>query len=278
VEHRTTGALGRAATGRIECRSVCKAFQDTAEGTEVVALDGLTLDIEPREFLTLLGPSGCGKSTLLNIMAGFERPDDGQVLLDGHPVKTPGPDRGVVFQDYALFPWLNVRQNVEYGLREKGLAKAEVAETGRSFIRMVGLTGFERRYPHELSGGMRQRVALARVLAINPQILLMDEPFAAVDAQTRVILQEELQRVWMQTQKTVVFVTHSVDEAIYLSDRVTVMTARPGTVKAIVPIDLPRPRDATSDAFNAFRRDITHLIEVESRKVFAASAALADAG
>jgi NitT/TauT family transport system ATP-binding protein len=267
MERRAASTLEHA--GRIECQSVRKTYKDAAEGTEVVALDGLTLSIEPREFLTLLGPSGCGKSTLLNIVAGFEKPDGGQVLLDGRLVMTPGPDRGVVFQDYALFPWLNVQQNVAYGLREKGLPKAEVKATGQRFIRMVGLTGFERRYPHELSGGMRQRVALARVLAIDPQILLMDEPFAAVDAQTRVILQEELQRLWMQTLKTVVFVTHSVDEAIYLSDRVTVMTARPGSVKAIVPIDLARPRDATSDAFNAYRREITHLIEVESRRVFA---------
>ena len=275
MEHRAESSLDRA--GRIECRSVRKAFQDTAEGNEVVALDGLTVDIAPREFLTLLGPSGCGKSTLLNIIAGFEKPDSGQVLFNGRVVTRPGPDRGVVFQDYALFPWLNVEQNVAYGLREKGLPKAEVAATAQRFIRMVGLTGFDRRYPHELSGGMRQRVALARVLAIDPQVLLMDEPFAAVDAQTRVILQEELQRLWMQTLKTVVFVTHSVDEAIYLSDRVTVLTARPGTVKAIVRIDLPRPRDATSDAFNTYRRDITQLIEVELRKVFATSTALAGA-
>ena len=273
MEHRTQGTVESAGAGRIKCRSVRKAYQDAAEGTEIVALGGLSLDIEAREFLTLLGPSGCGKSTLLNIIAGFEKPDGGEVMLNNQTVEKPGPDRGVVFQDYALFPWLNVQQNVEYGLREKGLAKAEREETTRSFIRMVALTGFERRYPHELSGGMRQRVALARVLAINPQILLMDEPFAAVDAQTRVFLQEELQRIWMQTQKTVVFVTHSVDEAIYLADRVTVMTARPGTVKAIVPIELPRPRDPTSDAFNRFRRDITQLIEVESRKVFATALA-----
>ena len=269
MEHRAQGALERTNAGRIECRAVRKSYRDAAEGTEVVALDGLDLHIEPREFLTLLGPSGCGKSTLLNIIAGFEKPDGGAVFLDGRPITRPGPDRGVVFQDYALFPWLNVQQNIEYGLREKGLATAEIKETTRRFVGMVGLTGFERRYPHELSGGMRQRVALSRVLAINPQILLMDEPFAAVDAQTRVILQEELQRIWMQTQKTVVFVTHSVDEAIYLSDRVTVMTARPGTVKAIVPIDLPHPRDATSDSFNQYRREITQLIATESRKVFA---------
>jgi NitT/TauT family transport system ATP-binding protein len=272
VEYGAAGTLGQSAAGRIECQSVRKTYRDAAEGTEVLALDGLTLDIEPREFLTLLGPSGCGKSTLLNILAGFEKPDAGKVLLNGVPIERPGPDRGVVFQDYALFPWLNIQQNVEYGLREKGLAKSETHTIAQRFLAMVGLSGFERRFPHELSGGMRQRVALIRVLAIDPKILLMDEPFAAVDAQTRTILQEELQRLWMQTLKTVVFVTHSVDEAIYLADRVTVMTARPGVVKTIVPIDLPRPRDSTSDGFNRYRRAITQLIEVESRKVFAAAA------
>jgi NitT/TauT family transport system ATP-binding protein len=273
VEYGIAGALSRSAAGRIECQSVHKTYRDAAEGTEIVALDGLTLDIEPREFLTLLGPSGCGKSTLLNIIAGFEKPDDGKVLLNGAPIERPGPDRGVVFQDYGLFPWLNVQQNVEYGLREKGIGKAESRASAQRFLAMVGLTGFERRFPHELSGGMRQRVALIRVLAIDPKILLMDEPFAAVDAQTRTILQEELQRLWMQTLKTVVFVTHSVDEAIYLADRVAVMTARPGLIKAIVPIDLPRPRDSTSDAFNRYRREITQLIVVESRKVFPAAVA-----
>ena len=271
MEHGVAGPLTRSAAGRIECQAIHKAYRDAAGGREIVALDGLTLDIEPREFLTLLGPSGCGKSTLLNILAGFEKPDTGRVLLNGVPVKGPGPDRGVVFQDYALFPWLNIQQNVEYGLREKGLGKAETQAIARRFLAMVGLTGFERRFPHELSGGMRQRVALIRVLAIDPQILLMDEPFAAVDAQTRAILQEELERLWMQTQKTVVFVTHGVDEAIYLSDRVTVMTARPGLIKAILPINLPRPRDPTSDAFNQYRRNITQLIEVEARKVFDAA-------
>jgi NitT/TauT family transport system ATP-binding protein len=273
VEYGAASTLGPSSAGRIECKAVRKTYRDAAEGTEVVALDGLTLDIEPREFLTLLGPSGCGKSTLLNILAGFEKPDAGKVLLNGVAIERPGPDRGVVFQDYALFPWLSVQQNVEYGLHEKGLGKEEARDIAQRFLSLVGLTGFERRFPHELSGGMRQRVALIRVLAIDPEILLMDEPFAAVDAQTRTILQEELQRLWLQTLKTVVFVTHSVDEAIYLADRVTVMTARPGGVKAIVPIDLPRPRDATSDAFNRYRREITQLIEVESRKVFAAATA-----
>ena len=195
MEYGAPGALGRSVAGRIECRSVRKTYRDAADGTEIVALDGFTLDIEPREFLTLLGPSGCGKSTLLNILAGFERPDSGKVLLNGIPIERPGPDRGVVFQDYALFPWLNIQQNVEYGLREKGMGKAESRAIAQRFLATVGLSGFERRFPHELSGGMRQRVSLIRVLAIDPEILLMDEPFAAVDAQTRIILQEELQRL-----------------------------------------------------------------------------------
>jgi NitT/TauT family transport system ATP-binding protein len=256
------------AGGQIECRGVRKVYRDLAERSEVVALDGLWLEIQPREFLTVLGPSGCGKSTLLNILAGFDKPDEGSALLDGRAIIQPGPDRGVVFQEYALFPWLTVRQNVEYGLREKGLSGGEAREIAHRYLAMVGLTGFDRKFPHELSGGMRQRVALIRVLAIDPEILLMDEPFAAVDAQTRIILQEELQRLWTQTMKTVVFITHSVDEAIYLSDRVVVMTARPGKIKQIVPIDLQRPRDPTSDAFNAYRREITRLIEAEARKVF----------
>jgi NitT/TauT family transport system ATP-binding protein len=257
----------------IRIKNVSHHFGEESDARHVLALRDTSLDIARGELLCLIGPSGCGKSTLLNILAGFERPDSGKVLLNGVPIQRPGPDRGVVFQDYALFPWLNIQQNVEYGLREKGMNKAESRAIAQRFLAMVGLSGFERRFPHELSGGMRQRVALIRVLAIDPEILLMDEPFAAVDAQTRIILQEELQRLWMQTLKTVVFVTHSVDEAIYLADRVTVMTARPGLVKAIVPIDLPRPRDSTSDAFNRYRREIAQLIEVESRKVFAAAAA-----
>jgi NitT/TauT family transport system ATP-binding protein len=271
MEHGTEGEPVSGA-GRIQCRAVRKTYRDAAGDTEVLALDGLTLDVEAEEFLMLLGPSGCGKSTLLNIMAGFERPDAGSVSVDGLAVERPGPDRGVVFQDYALFPWLNVQQNVEYGLREKGLSPAERARVAGRYLEMVGLRGFERRFPHELSGGMRQRVALIRVLAIDSQILLMDEPFAAVDAQTRTILQEELQRLWLASRKTVVFVTHSVEEAVFLADRIAVMTSRPGLVKAIVPVDLPRPRDMTSDAFNRYRRDVTQLIEVEARKAFAPSA------
>jgi NitT/TauT family transport system ATP-binding protein len=270
MEQRTQGPLV-ADAGRIECRAVRKSYRDAAEDEEILALDRLTLDIEAGEFLMLLGPSGCGKSTLLNIIAGFEKPDAGSVTVDGILVETPGPDRGVVFQDYALFPWLNVHQNVQYGLREKGFKPAQAAEVADRYLEMVGLRGFEKRFPHELSGGMRQRVALIRVLAIDPKILLMDEPFAAVDAQTRAILQEEMQRLWLASRKTVVFVTHSVDEAVFLADRVAVMTSRPGVVKEIVAVDLPRPRDMTSDTFNRYRRDITRLIEVESRKVFASA-------
>jgi NitT/TauT family transport system ATP-binding protein len=269
VEYGPASTIDRT-SGQIRCEAIRKAYRPSREPNEIVALDNFDFEIRPCEFLTLLGPSGCGKSTLLNILAGFERPDSGKALLNGEPITKPGPDRGVVFQDYALFPWLTVQQNVEYGLREKGIGAAAAAKLAHRYLALVGLDGFERRFPHELSGGMRQRVALIRVLAIEPQILLMDEPFAAVDAQTRTILQEELERLWMQTPKTVVFVTHSVDEAIYLSDRVVVMTARPGRVKSVVTIDLPRPRDHTSDAFNSYRRNLTQLIAVESRRVFAA--------
>jgi NitT/TauT family transport system ATP-binding protein len=273
MEHGAQGSVA-ARTGRIECRAVRKSYRDAAEDKEVAALSGLTLDIQAEEFLMLLGPSGCGKSTLLNIIAGFEKPDAGMVTVGGVPVEKPGPDRGVVFQDYSLFPWLNVQQNVEYGLREKGRKPAEAAKRAQHYIGMVGLRGFEKRFPHELSGGMRQRVALVRVLAIDPEIMLMDEPFAAVDAQTRTILQEELQRLWLESRKTVVFVTHSVDEAIFLADRIAIMTARPGVVKEIVPVDLPRPRDPTSDAFNKYRREITRLIEIEAKKVFVPAGAI----
>ena len=248
---------------RLSCQGVSKSYFDVAEGREVVALAALDLDISDGEFVTILGPSGCGKSTLLNIVAGFDQPTQGVVLLDGAPIVGPGHDRGVVFQEYALFPWLTVEQNVAYGLKEQGLPTAEVTERAKTWIRLVGLEGYERRFSHELSGGMRQRVALIRVLANDPKSLLMDEPFAAVDAQTRALLQRELEQIWIRTHKTVLFVTHSVDEAIFLADRILVMTARPGRVKEIIPIDLPRPRDSTSDQFNAYRRLATRLIEEE---------------
>jgi len=221
---------------------VRKTYRDAADGTEIVALDGLTLDIGAREFLTLLGPSGCGKSTLLNILAGFERPDSGKVLLNGVPIERPGPDRGVVFQDYALFPWLNIQQNVQYGLREKGMDKAESSAVAQRFLAMVGLSGFERRFPHELSGGMRQRVAIARALVSGPRLLLMDEPFGALDEITRDRLNEELLQVWTSTGTTIVFVTHSIYEAAFLGQHVLLLAARPGRVRELVPVTLGTPR------------------------------------
>ena len=227
------------------------------------ALDNISLDIEHGAFVTVIGPSGCGKTTLLNILAGFERPSAGQVLLEGEPIDRPGADRGVVFQEYALFPWLTLRQNVEYGPRERGLPAPLIREITDHTLAMVRLAGAENRYPHELSGGMRQRAAIARVLVNDPKILLMDEPFAALDAQARARLQQEVGRVWMETRKTVFFVTHSVEEAVLLADRVIAMTALPGRLKADVEIKLPRPRDPTSPAFNDHRRELEGLLREE---------------
>ena len=247
----------------IACRHVSKSFYDIREGRRVVALEGVSLEIERGEFVTLIGPSGCGKTTLLNIQAGFERPSAGKVLLEGQPMDGPGADRGVVFQEYALFPWLTLRQNVEYGPRERGVPAAQACEIIGRTLQMVGLSGAENRYPHELSGGMRQRAALARVLVNDPKILLMDEPFAALDAQTRSILQREVGRLWAETGKTVLFITHSVEEAVLLGDRILAMTARPGRLKAAATVSLPRPRDATSPAFNDHRRAIENLLAEE---------------
>jgi len=229
----------------ITCRRVGKVFRDIAEGNEVVALQDVDLSIRPGEFVTLLGPSGCGKTTLLNIVAGFEQATSGDVLLEGRRVESPGPDRGVVFQDYALFPWLTVEGNVLYGLRRKRLPLREARAIARRYIDVVGLREFERRYPHELSGGMRQRVALARVLAIDPKILLMDEPFGPLDAQTRQIMGNLLLELWAGDRKAVLFVTHDLEEAIALADRVVIMSAGPeARIIGTYAIDLGRPRDA----------------------------------
>ena len=257
--------------GRIVMRGLRKRFLDIARQEEVIALDGIDLEIGDDEFLTVLGPSGCGKTTLLNIVASFETATGGEVRVDGEPVRKPGPDRGVVFQEYALFPWLSVQQNVEFGLRERGTPRSERKERVRLQIASVGLSGFERRYPHELSGGMRQRVALARVLVNDPKILLMDEPFAALDAQTRSMMQQELLGVWSAERRTAIFITHNIEEAILLGDRVVVMTARPGRIKEIVAIELPRPRDVTSAEFNEIRRRIGALLEDEVQAAFAAT-------
>ncbi len=209
-------------------------------GRRLRALDGATLHVRENEFCCVLGPSGCGKSTLLYLIAGLQRPTRGRVVVDGRPVTGPGADRGLVFQEYALLPWRTVHENVALGLKIRGIAPSERDAVARRFIELIGLRGFEDKFPHELSGGMRQRVAVARTLANSPQVVLMDEPFAAVDAQTRTNLQEELTRIWSRTKVTVIFVTHNVDEAIFLGDRVLVMTPRPGRVQAIVPVDVPR--------------------------------------
>lgn len=256
---------------RIVIRGLRKQFRDIARQEEVIALDGIDLAVADDEFLTVLGPSGCGKTTLLNIVASFESASGGEVLLDGEPVRKPGPDRGVVFQEYALFPWLTVQQNIEFGLRERRMPRLERRERVRRQIASVGLSGFEQRYPQELSGGMRQRVALARLLINNPKILLMDEPFAALDAQTRSMMQRELLGVWSAERRTVIFITHNIEEAVLLGDRVVVMTARPGRIKEIVAIELARPRDVTSTEFNEIRRRVTVLLEDEVQAAFAAT-------
>jgi sulfonate transport system ATP-binding protein len=262
----------------IVIRGLRKQFADIARQEEIVAIDGIDLDVGDDEFLTILGPSGCGKTTLLNIVAGFDHATSGEVKLDGEPVRKPGPDRGVVFQEYALFPWLSVEQNIEFGLRERRIPKAERTERVRKQIASVGLSGFEQRYPQELSGGMRQRVALGRVLANDPKILLMDEPFAALDAQTRTIMQQELLRVWGAERRTALFITHNIEEALLLGDRVVVMTARPGRIKEIVTVALPRPRDVTSTEFNHMRRRVATLLEDEVQATFAAMQGLGNAG
>jgi len=211
---------------------------------QIAALQDFNLDIREGEFFTLLGPSGCGKSTFLNVLAGLARKTGGSISIDGQPASGINREQGVVFQGYALFPWRTVLENIEVGLEIRKIPRRERRETAEQFLHLVGLSGFGQRYPHELSGGMRQRVAIARSLAYSPSLLLMDEPFAALDAQTREILQSELLRIWEQHKTTIVFITHSLDEAIYLSDRIAIMTHRPGRIKSVLDIALPRPRPA----------------------------------
>jgi NitT/TauT family transport system ATP-binding protein len=239
----------------IEIRNVSKTF--TLQGQPIHALKDATLTIRKGEFVTLIGASGCGKSTLLRIIAGFETPTSGEALMWGKPITEPEPQRGMVFQDYALFPWLSVRDNIGFGPVSRGLARSQVKEITDRFIDMVGLGKFANAYPHQLSGGMRQRVAIARVLANDAEIVLMDEPFGALDAMTRERLQEELLDIWQKTQLTVVFVTHAIEEAILLADRVVVMTPGPGRIESDNPLLLPRPRDIVSPEFNEIRRDMS---------------------
>jgi NitT/TauT family transport system ATP-binding protein len=216
-------------------------------------LNDINLSIRENEFVCFIGPSGCGKTTLLRIVAGLEDPTSGTLTLDGEPIKGPSPERGMVFQEYSLFPWRTVIDNIAFGLELRGIHPNERMVRSRQYLKMVGLERFENRYPHELSGGMKQRVAIARALVNNPRALLMDEPFGALDAQTRNIMQSELLRIWSEEKKTVVFVTHSVDEAIYLADRIVIMSARPGRIKDIIEIPLARPRNRTSSEVNQIR-------------------------
>jgi NitT/TauT family transport system ATP-binding protein len=233
---------------------------------KVVALQDIHLDIPRGQFTCLLGPSGCGKSTLLNAVAGFSTPTSGTITVDGAPVAAPGPERGMVFQEYALFPWMTVEKNIAFGLEIKGRPKARIEATVEQLLGMLSLTEFRARYPKDLSGGMRQRVAIARVLALDSPIMLMDEPFGALDALTRRNLQDELLRIWMETHKTILFVTHSIEEAIYLADRIVVMTYRPGTVKRDIIVDLPRGRDPAAPAFNDLKRELGHLVMEEQQR------------
>jgi len=247
----------------IEIRQLGKTYYSPSRDGSVVATDALhdiNLTIAPGEFISIIGASGCGKSTLLRIVAGFETLTNGQLLVMQHAVTAPGPDRGMVFQDYALFPWLTVAQNIAYGPRQAGLPKAQIDELTERYVEMVGLTKFRSRYPFELSGGMKQRVAIARVLANDPAVVLMDEPFGALDAITRDGLQHKLLEIWEVSRKTILFVTHSVDEAVFLSDRVIVLSPHPGRLKMIVPIDLPRPRDIAAPDFNRYKRELLDAI------------------
>jgi len=215
------------------------------------------------QFCAILGHSGCGKTTLLNIAAGFEQPSNGTVTIDGEPISEPGWQNTMIFQDYALFPWMSVNQNIAFGLEMKALAKHKRDEFTRHYVELVGLDGFENKYPHQLSGGMRQRVAIARALAVQPHLLLMDEPFAALDAQNRSFMQDELVRIWQREPKTVVLVTHSIDEAIKLSDCIAVMTRRPGRVKEFIHVDIPRPRDEDDTRYLRLKRHLKDLIHDE---------------
>jgi len=249
----------------IEGRNVNLTFRPPNRAP-VRALQGFDIDIHEGEFLSIVGPSGCGKSTFLNVLLGLLKPDSGDLSMDGRRIAGPGTDRAMVFQEFGLLPWRTVQHNIELGLELKGMPPSGRRTISGRFIELVGLSGFGQHYPHELSGGMKQRVGLARALATDPDVLLMDEPFAALDAQTRDLMQVELLRIWQETRKTVLFVTHQIDEAIYLSDRVMVMSKRPGRSKKIFAIDLPRPRDyemRVTPEFNELKLEIWQMLKDE---------------
>jgi NitT/TauT family transport system ATP-binding protein len=251
--------------GHIEVRDLSISFE--ARGSIVDAVRKVSIDVQPGEFVSLIGPSGCGKSTLMNAVAGFTMPDSGSLTVDGRTITGPGSDRGVVFQQYSLFPWMTVRKNVEFGLKMQGMPASQRETQARTLLGLAGLLAFENHYPSQLSGGMKQRVGIVRALATSPQVLLMDEPFGALDAQTRSVMQEILTNMWQRLRLSVLFITHDIEEAIFLSDRIYVMTARPGRIKAELKVDLPRPRKPEmmeTPAFAAMERQIRALIREES--------------
>ena len=246
---------------RLSVEAVSRTFPGVRGGAPTRALDATTLAVEDNDFIAILGPSGCGKSTLLRIVAGLDAASSGRVLLDGAPVSGPGADRGMVFQSYTLFPWLTVAENIGFGLRERGVAEGERKDVVADYVARMGLEGFEHHFPRQLSGGMQQRTALARALANDPKILLLDEPFGALDHQTRSLMQELLLQTWETHRKTVLFVTHDIDEAIFMANRVAVFSARPGRIKAEVPIALGHPRHYTVKTSNEFARYKAQLTE-----------------
>ena len=249
----------------IELKHIVKEFHDPMRGTKTLAIDDVSVSVAKKEFVCLLGPSGCGKSTLLNMVAGFEKPTQGQVEVDGRPITGPGADRGMVFQQANLMPWLPVWDNIAFALKLQGKSKAERQAAAQPFIEAVKLRGFENNFPSELSGGMAQRVGIARALLQNPAVILMDEPFAALDAQTKLEMQEELVTIWQKYSSTIVFVTHSVDEALILGTQVAIMTHRPGKIRELIRVDLDRPRDVTSVEFNQLKRHVMDIIREEAQ-------------
>ncbi|MCK8823713.1 ABC transporter ATP-binding protein [Fuchsiella alkaliacetigena] len=251
-------------TQSVKIKGISKKFVDQETGDELLALNNINLTVHEGEFVCILGPSGCGKSTLLNLIAGFLEPSAGEILVGPEKVKEPGPDRGVVFQEYTLFPWLTVIDNVKFALDQQQLTKQEKEEISSKYLSLVGLADFADARPHELSGGMKQRVAIARVLAMDCDILLMDEPFGALDAQTRQMLQKELLEIWEQEEKTAIFITHNVDEAVYLADRVVVFSAHPGQVRADVRINIPRPRDRLAKEVAEVKRELLDYLTIET--------------
>ncbi|MBB3900929.1 ABC transporter ATP-binding protein [Methylobacterium brachythecii] len=253
------------ARGLIEVQDFCLRYE-TMEGA-VEAVSDVSLNVQPGEFVSIVGPSGCGKSTLLNALAGFLTPSGGKVTVDGEAISGPSADRGMIFQQYSLFPWKTVRENVEFGLKMSGVSRSERERRARTLLGLAGLSQFENHYPDRLSGGMKQRVGIVRALATGPRILLLDEPFGALDAQTRLIMQQILTNMWQRLKISVLFVTHDIDEAIFLSDRIYVMTARPGTIKSEIVVPLPRPREPSmtlSSEFLGLRRGLMSLIREES--------------